>query len=116
MLKQFKEDVERFEVQRQELSNAEQLFDLPITVYPELIQVQKELKGQEQIYTIYEEQKVLLCCCELIFLMYLANQLCESRKHSDWTELRQSSQQKLPEIIWNFIDLDNDKNIRQSQA
>lgn len=83
LLKQFKEDVERFEVQRQELSNAEQLFDLPITVYPELIQVQKELKGQEQIYTIYEEQKVLLCCCELIFLMYLANQLCKSRKHSD---------------------------------
>jgi len=50
--------VEKYEAQRQELTNAEMLFDLPVTVYQELLQVQKELKGQEHIYTIYEEQKV----------------------------------------------------------
>jgi len=60
LLKQYKEEVEKYEVQRQELVNAETLFDLPITVYHELIQVQKELKGLEQIYTIYQEQKVRL--------------------------------------------------------
>jgi len=52
--------VENYELQRHELANAEKLFDLNVTVYHVLIQVQKELKGQEQIYTIYEDQKVLL--------------------------------------------------------
>ena len=52
--------MEKYEAQRQDLANAEVLFDLPVTVYQELIQVQKELKGQEQIFTIYEEQKVTL--------------------------------------------------------
>ena len=52
--------MENYELQRHELANAEKLFDLNVTVYHVLIQVQKELKGQEQIYTIYEDQKVLL--------------------------------------------------------
>jgi len=54
--------VEKYEIQRQELANAEMLFDLPVTVYQALLQVQKELKGQEHIYTIYEEQKVCFKC------------------------------------------------------
>lgn len=58
LLKQYKQEVEQYESQRQDLANAEILFDLPVTVYHEFIQVQKELKGQEQIFTIYEEQKV----------------------------------------------------------
>lgn len=62
LLKQYKQEVDKFETERQELANAEKLFDLPITMYQELIQVQKELKGLEQIYAIYEEQKVFERC------------------------------------------------------
>ena len=58
LLKQFKQEVDMFEAERQELANAEKLFDLPITMYQELIQVQKELKGLEQIFSIYQDQKV----------------------------------------------------------
>ena len=58
-LKLFKKEVDSYEGERQELANAERLFDLPITMYPELLQVQKEMKGLEQIYALYEEQKVI---------------------------------------------------------
>ena len=72
LLKQYREDLRKYETQRQELANAEKLFDLPITVYHELIHVQKEVKGQEHIYTIYEEQKVTttrkLTYCVLVIL------------------------------------------------
>ena len=57
-LKEYKKEVDHYESERQELANAERLFDLPITMYPELLQVQKEMKGLEQIYALYEEQKV----------------------------------------------------------
>ena len=57
-MKQYKAEVERYETDRQELANAEKLFDLPITMYPQLLQVQKDMKGMEQIYAIYEEQLV----------------------------------------------------------
>lgn len=40
------------------MANAEKLFDLPITMYSELLQVQKEMKGLRQIYDIYSAQKV----------------------------------------------------------
>ena len=63
--------MDNFEIKRQELANAEKLFDLPVTIYHDLMQVQKELKGQEHIYTIYVEQKVLL----LIFILSVVNQL-----------------------------------------
>ncbi len=57
-MKQYKVEVEKLENERQELANAERLFDLPITMYPELLQVQKDMKGMEQIYNLYEDQKV----------------------------------------------------------
>ena len=57
-MKKFREEVAELEAQRQELTNAEKLFELPITMYPELLKVQKEMKGLEQIYDIYTEQKV----------------------------------------------------------
>ena len=47
-----------YEKDRQELANAEKLFDLPITMYPELLQVQKEMTGLDKIYEIYKQQKV----------------------------------------------------------
>ena len=55
-MKTYKEEVAKLESERQELANAEKLFDLPITMYPELLQVQKEMNGLTQIYALYEEQ------------------------------------------------------------
>lgn len=43
------------------MANAEKLFGLSITLYPELLDMEKELKGLDQIFTIYENQKVGIC-------------------------------------------------------
>lgn len=43
---------------RQELAKAEKLLDLPITMYPEVVSVQKDMQGLRQIYGIYKAQKV----------------------------------------------------------
>jgi len=58
LLKKFKQEFNKFDKDRQELANAEKLFDLPITMYSEMQQMEKELKGLELIYAIYEKQKV----------------------------------------------------------
>ncbi|KAM9822995.1 dynein axonemal heavy chain 10-like [Syngnathus typhle] len=42
---------------RQELANAEKLLDLPITVYPEIVSIQKDMNGFRLIYDIFQEQK-----------------------------------------------------------
>ncbi|XP_019718448.1 dynein heavy chain 10, axonemal-like [Hippocampus comes] len=42
---------------RQDLANAEKLLDLPITVYPEIVSIQKDMNGYRLIYDIYQEQK-----------------------------------------------------------
>lgn len=57
-MKDYTVELRKFEQDRQELGNAEKLFDLPITVYPELLQMQKEISGMEQLYAIYADQKV----------------------------------------------------------
>ncbi|KAE8635010.1 hypothetical protein XENTR_v10002490 [Xenopus tropicalis] len=57
VLSAFEKELAKYEKDRQELANAEKLFDLPITMYPELIQIQKEMKGLQQIYEIYNAQK-----------------------------------------------------------
>ena len=54
----FKRELSIYEKDRQELANAEKLFDLSITMYPELLQVQKEMTGLDKIYEIYKQQKV----------------------------------------------------------
>ncbi|XP_069071115.1 dynein axonemal heavy chain 10 [Pleurodeles waltl] len=53
----YEKELARHEKRRQELANAEKLFDLPITMYPDLLQVQKEMKGLREIYEIYKAQK-----------------------------------------------------------
>jgi hypothetical protein len=58
LMKTFRVEVNDLEAARQELANAEKLFDLPITMYPNLLEVQKQMKGLEMIYGLYEEQKV----------------------------------------------------------
>ncbi|XP_077600352.1 dynein axonemal heavy chain 10-like [Stigmatopora nigra] len=42
---------------RQDLANAEKLLDLPITVYPEIVSIQKDMHGFRLIYVIYQDQK-----------------------------------------------------------
>lgn len=59
MLKSYKNEVQKYESERQELANAEKLFDLSITMYPDLTKVAKEMNGLELVYTLYEEQKVI---------------------------------------------------------
>lgn len=54
----FEKELEKHEKNRQELANAEKLFDLPITMYPNLIKIQKEMKGLRQIYEIYKLLRV----------------------------------------------------------
>lgn len=54
----FERELIKHEKNRQELANAEKLFDLPITMYPELIKVQKEMSGLKQIYELYQDLKV----------------------------------------------------------
>lgn len=58
LLKRFKEEFSKYEKERQELTNAERLFGLSISMYPELNQMEKELKGLDQIFSIYTSQQV----------------------------------------------------------
>ncbi|XP_027024931.2 dynein axonemal heavy chain 10 isoform X2 [Tachysurus fulvidraco] len=53
----YEEELAKIEAIRQGLGNAEKLFDIPITNYPELLSVQQEMRGLRLIYKIYEEQK-----------------------------------------------------------
>lgn len=54
----FEKEVEKLEKIRQELSSVEKLFDLPATLYPDLMKAQNDMKGLKQIYEIYELQRV----------------------------------------------------------
>ncbi|XP_004753142.1 dynein axonemal heavy chain 10 isoform X1 [Mustela putorius furo] len=57
LLASFERELTKHERNRQELANAEKLFDLPITMYPELLKVQKEMNGLKAIYELYEGLK-----------------------------------------------------------
>ena len=57
-MKEFQAEYAKYENQRQELTNAEKLFDLPITLYPGLVEVDKELKNIARVYDLYEAQRV----------------------------------------------------------
>nr|XP_038946048.1 dynein axonemal heavy chain 10 isoform X3 [Rattus norvegicus] len=58
LLGSFEKELARHEKNRQELANAEKLFDLPITMYPELMKVQKEMAGLRMIYDLYDSLKI----------------------------------------------------------
>ena len=55
----YEADLAKMESGRQQLANAEKLFDLSFTMYPELLQVQKDMTGLKLIYDTYRAQKVL---------------------------------------------------------
>ena len=58
LLKEFQAEYDKYEAQRQELTNAEKLFDLPITMHPNIMEVDQQLKSLSIIYQLYEEQRV----------------------------------------------------------
>ncbi|CAL8343019.1 unnamed protein product [Lota lota] len=54
----YEAELAKMESGRQQLANAEKLFDLSFTMYPELLQVQKDMKGLKLIYDTYKAQKI----------------------------------------------------------
>lgn len=52
----YRDELTKLEIDKQELTNAEKLFNLPISSYPELYVIQKEMKNLERLYQIYEQQ------------------------------------------------------------
>ena len=57
LLKAYRDELAKFEADKQELTNAERLFNLPISNYAALSHVQKEMRGLEELYRLYEDQK-----------------------------------------------------------
>lgn len=57
-MKIFRVEVGDLEVVRQEFVNVEKFFDLLIIMYLNFLEVQKQMKGLEMVYILYEEQKV----------------------------------------------------------
>ena len=45
LLGTYQKELEEFDAERQELANAEKLFDLPITAYPQMLEVQKQVSN-----------------------------------------------------------------------
>lgn len=54
----YEADLAKIVAGRQELANAEKLLDLPVTMYPEVVRMQRDMQGLRQIYDIYKAQKV----------------------------------------------------------
>ncbi|KAK3269901.1 Dynein heavy chain cytoplasmic, partial [Cymbomonas tetramitiformis] len=55
LMKKFAETMVGKVKMREELVNAEKLFDLPLTSYPELVEVERELRALTQIYAVYSD-------------------------------------------------------------
>ena len=53
----FKELFEKYQNERQELANAEKLFGLPISMYPDMISLEADMQGYDMIYSLYNDQK-----------------------------------------------------------
>ncbi|XP_033947329.1 dynein axonemal heavy chain 10 [Pseudochaenichthys georgianus] len=53
----YEKDLAKIVAGRQELANAEKLLDLPVTVYPDVISMQRDMEGLRQIYRVYTTQQ-----------------------------------------------------------
>ena len=49
LLEEFEEGIPTMEQHRQELTNAEKLFDLPITTYPDVMEVEREIRNMSKV-------------------------------------------------------------------
>jgi dynein heavy chain len=56
LLKEYQQEMETSTRTREQLVLAEKLFDMPITSYPMLSQVEVEIKKLAQVYAVYSEQ------------------------------------------------------------
>ncbi|XP_065190514.1 dynein axonemal heavy chain 10-like [Sycon ciliatum] len=56
-LTEYCQKFDEYEARRQELANAEKLFDLSITAYPNLANIDHQIGRLRKIYTLYGEQK-----------------------------------------------------------
>lgn len=65
MMGTYEADLAKVVAEQQELANAEKLLDLPVSVHPEVISIQKDMKGLRQIYDVYKAQKVGYGGCQL---------------------------------------------------
>jgi dynein heavy chain len=57
LVKKYQKELARYGKIRDELVLAEKLFNLPITSYPELLEIETELEGLAKIYSLYYDQK-----------------------------------------------------------
>ncbi|CAH8558888.1 unnamed protein product [Heterobilharzia americana] len=55
--KEYNEQLNEIDGKRKELASAEKLFNLPLTQYPQILNIQKELNGLDQLFSIYLGQK-----------------------------------------------------------
>uniref|UniRef100_UPI0037E7F8F2 dynein axonemal heavy chain 10 n=1 Tax=Semicossyphus pulcher TaxID=241346 RepID=UPI0037E7F8F2 len=53
----YESDLAKVVAERQELANAEKLLDLPVTMYPKIISMQKDMTGLRRIYDVFKAQK-----------------------------------------------------------
>ncbi|XP_068610937.1 dynein axonemal heavy chain 10 [Brachionichthys hirsutus] len=57
LMKKYEADLSKLAAEHQYLSNAERLFDLPVTPYSDFMGIKKSMEGMKQIYEIYKTQK-----------------------------------------------------------
>lgn len=57
----YEEELVKIVARQQELANAKKLLHVPVTVFPEIITIQKDMKGLRQIYDIYKAHEVRGC-------------------------------------------------------
>uniref|UniRef100_A0A3Q1G9E8 Dynein axonemal heavy chain 10 n=1 Tax=Acanthochromis polyacanthus TaxID=80966 RepID=A0A3Q1G9E8_9TELE len=57
IMAKYEADLAKIVAGRQELTNAEKLLDLPVTVYPEVISMQKDMQDLRQIYDVFKAQQ-----------------------------------------------------------
>ncbi|XP_070411880.1 dynein axonemal heavy chain 10 [Nothobranchius furzeri] len=57
IMDKYEEDLAKIVAEWEELTNAEKLLDLPVTVCPEVTRIQKDMSGLRQAYNVYEAQK-----------------------------------------------------------
>ncbi|KAK5620023.1 Dynein heavy chain 10, axonemal [Crenichthys baileyi] len=57
IMAKYEADLAKIEAERQELTSAEKLLELPVSVFPEATRIQSDMKGLRQIYDVYKAQK-----------------------------------------------------------
>ena len=77
LLKTFQVEFGKMDKDRQELCNAEKLFDLSITAYPDLVEVDKDLNYFAKILDLYVAQKVFVYINTQVYcIIYVGMFMC----------------------------------------